>query len=87
MHLCALMRIRVQGVSDFTLTLANVEWISEEDSFIGLRCCHDITVLGPVALDGDPLRYSQCEITDSDGASWLEMRVMPGYCTSPKLNP
>ncbi|CAL5222169.1 g4495 [Coccomyxa viridis] len=72
-------KIYMEGVSDFTLTLANVEWISEEDSFIGLRCCHDITVLGPVALDGDPLRYSQCEITDSDGASWLEMRVMPGY--------
>ena len=83
-HPCAFVCIRLQGVSDFKLTLANVERISEEDSFIGLRCCRDITVLGPVALDGDPLRYSQCKITDSDGASWLEIPVMPGYCTSPE---
>lgn len=70
-----------QDARDFTLTLANVEWISEEDTFMGLRCCNDITILGPLALDGDPLKFSQCEITGSDGATWLELRVMPG-CVS-----
>ncbi len=46
---------------------------------MGLRCCNDITILGPLALDGDPLKFSQCEIIGTDGATWLELRVMPGY--------
>ena len=46
---------------------------------MGLRCCNDITILGPLALDGDPLKFSQCEIIGTDGATWLELHVMPGY--------
>ena len=73
------MYVCIQGVKEFTLTLANVEWIAEEDTFIRLRCCEDIHIVGPLALDGDPLRFCQCEIIGTDGATWLDVRVMPGY--------
>jgi len=69
----------MQGPQDFTLIMANVEWIREEDDFIGLRCCRDITIRGPLVLDADPLPFSQCAVTGSDGATYLDLEVMPGY--------
>ena len=71
-HVC------VQSARDFTLTMANVEWIAEEDTFMYLRTCNDFTMVGPLAMDGDPLKFSQCEVTGTDGSTWLDLRVMPG---------
>ena len=65
----------LQGTTDFTLTLANVEWVSEEDSFLYLRCNTNVTIRGPVNFDADPFRVSQCEVVDTDGETYLDLQV------------
>ena len=70
----------MQGTKDFTLTLANVEIVAEVASgFFMLYENRNLTVRGPLALDAEPFRFSQCEVTGSDGETYLELRPMPGY--------
>ncbi len=71
--------MHLQGTKNFTLTMANVEFISEDKGFLNLHWNEDITIRGPLVLDADPFRVSQCEITGTDEATYLELRVMPGY--------
>ena len=70
----------MQGTKDFTLTLANVEIVSEvAGGFFYLYENRNLTIRGPLALDAEPCRFSQCEVTGSDGETYLELRPMPGY--------
>ena len=70
----------MQGTKNFTLTLANVEIVSEvEGGFFLLYENRNLTIRGPLALDAEPFRFSQCEVTGSDSETYLELRPMPGY--------
>lgn len=69
----------MQGTKDFTLTMANVELVTEIVGFFYLHDNHNVTVRGPLALDAEPFRFSQCEVTGSDGETYLELCPMPGY--------
>ena len=70
----------MQGTKDFTLTLANVEIVSEvAGDFFYLHDNRNLTISGPLALDAEPFRFSQCEVTGSDGETYLELHPMPGY--------
>ena len=70
----------VQGTQDFTLTLANVEWVSEADSFLFLRCNTNLTIKGPLILDAEPFRLSQCRVSCSDGETYLDLQVTVTFC-------
>ena len=65
----------MQGTNGFTLTMANVEWVCEADGFMSLRCNTDLTVRGPLALDGEPFNYSQCQVTGTDRETYIELQV------------
>ena len=69
----------MQDTRQFTLNMANVELIAEDKGSFSLRNNVDITISGPLVLDADPFKVSQCEITGGDAATYLELRLMPGY--------
>lgn len=71
--------IYMEKTRNFTLTLADVEIIIEEGGFVSLRENFDLVIRGPLALDADPFRVSQCEVTGTDGERYLELRKMDGY--------
>lgn len=70
----------MQGTQDFTLTLANVEWVSEADSFLFLHCNTNLTIKGPLILDAEPFRLSQCIVSGSDGETYLDLQVTGTFC-------
>ena len=70
----------MQGTQGFTLTLANVEWVSEADSFLFLRCNTNLTIRGPLILDAEPFRLSQCRVTGSDRETYLDLQVTVTFC-------
>ena len=79
----------MQGTKDFTLTLAcRTCFMEVAGNFFYLYDNRNLTIRGPLALDAEPFRFSQCEVTSSNGETYLELRPMPGYeppCTDSKF--
>jgi hypothetical protein len=68
-------------VNSFALHLANTEFILENGgNFISAETCQDISVIGPVKIDADPLCYSQGTVLAHDDAIGLtRVKIMAGY--------
>ncbi|MCX5670269.1 MAG: right-handed parallel beta-helix repeat-containing protein [Planctomycetota bacterium] len=73
--------IKLWKVKGFALHLANTEWALENGGgFIFPQECENISVLGPVKFDADPLCFSQGTVLAHDDNTGLtRVRIMPGY--------
>lgn len=73
--------IKLWKVKGFALHLANTEWALENGGgFIFPQECENISVLGPVKFDADPLCFFQGTVLAHDDNTGLtRVRIMPGY--------
>ena len=73
--------LNFHGVNGFTLTLAHTEFVLENGStFLAPDGSRDISLVGPVVFDADPLHLTQGVVTARDEATGLTtIKIMPGY--------
>ena len=65
--------------TNFSLNMANVELITEGGGHFKLYANTNLTIAGPLALEGDPFLVPQTVILATDNASTIVVQAMSGY--------
>ena len=65
--------------TNFSLNMANVELITEGGGHFKLYANTNLTIAGPLALEGDPFLVPQTVILSTDNASTIVVQAMSGY--------
>ena len=72
--------IVIANTRNFTLVGNGAEIIVEKEiTHFRLLSNTNLTIQGPLTLDGDPFGFTQGTIVGTDGQTYIDLQLMPGY--------